>query len=86
MRPSAKVREQCAEFAEAMETTTRKAIVCLEAGIEDTLAVMALPAKYRHRLKSMALREWLIREVRRRERRHLDMEEFHEWLAERQTD
>ena len=111
---AAEARERCAEFAEAMETTTPKAIACLEAGIEDALAVMALPAKYRRRMKSTNMQERLIQEVRRRERvirifpnedaalrlvgallaeineewqerRYLDMGEFHEWLAERQT-
>ena len=40
----------------------------LENGLEDALAVMALPAKYRRRMKSTNMQERLIREIRRRER------------------
>ncbi|GEM_PF-6415787 len=40
----------------------------LEAGLEDALAVMALPSKYRRRLKSTNMQEGLIQEIRRRER------------------
>ena len=61
-------RERCAAFAEAMERKAGKAIACLESGIEDALAVMALPAKYRRRMKSTNMQERLIQEVRRRER------------------
>jgi len=99
---AAEARERCAEFAEAMEDKTAKAIACLEASIEDTLV---LPAKYRRRMKSTNMQERLIRIFRNedsalrlvgallaeineewQERRYLDMDEFHEWLAERQTD
>lgn len=112
---AAEARVRCAEFAEAMEGKAPKAVACLEDGIEDALAVMALPAKYRRRMRSTNMQERLIQEVRRRERvirifpnedsalrlvgallaeineewqehRYLDMGEFHEWLAERQTD
>ncbi len=65
---AAEARERCAEFAEALEKAAPKAVVCLEAGIEDALAVMALPAKYRRRMKSTNMQERLIQEVRRRER------------------
>ena len=51
-----------------MERKTPKAIDCLERGLEDSLAVMALPSKYRKRLKSTNMQERLIQEVRRRER------------------
>ena len=61
-------RQRCAELAEAMEAKASKAIACLERGLEDALAVMALPAKYRRRMKSTNMQERLIQEVRRRER------------------
>ena len=51
-----------------MESKAPKAIQCLENGLEDALAVMALPAKYRRRMKSTNMQERLIQEVRRRER------------------
>ena len=51
-----------------MERKAPKAIGCLERGLEDSLAVMALPSKYRKRLKSTNMQERLIQEVRRRER------------------
>lgn len=45
-----------------------KAVACLEAGFEDAMAVMALPERYRRRLRSTNGLERLNREVRRRER------------------
>jgi putative transposase len=45
-----------------------KVVARLENSIEDTLAVMAPPAKYRRRMKSTNMHERLIQEVRRRER------------------
>lgn len=65
---AAEARARCTELAEAMEGKAGKAIQCLENGIEDALAVMALPAKYRRRMKSTNMQERLIQEVRRRER------------------
>jgi transposase-like protein len=44
------------------------AITCLEEGIEDALAVMALPAYYRKRLRTTNTVERLNEEIRRRER------------------
>ena len=41
---------------------------CLEDGFEDALAVLALPEKYRKRLRSTNRQERLNEEVRRRER------------------
>lgn len=55
-------------MAEQIETKAAKAINCLERGLEDALAVMALPGKYRKRLKSTNMQKRLIQEVRRRER------------------
>ncbi len=61
-------RKRFETFGEAMGDTAKKAMHCLEAGLEDALAVMALPSKYRKRLKSTNMQERLIQEVRRRER------------------
>lgn len=47
---------------------TVKAIDCLEAGLDDALAVLALPEKYRMRLRTTNMQERLNEEVRRRER------------------
>jgi transposase-like protein len=60
--------ERSDELAAQMEGKATKAIQCLENGLEDALAVMALPAKYRRRMKSTNMQERLIQEVRRRER------------------
>ncbi len=51
------------QFPKAM-----KAIDCLEAGLDDALAVLALPEKYRLRLRTTNMQERLNEEVRRRER------------------
>jgi transposase-like protein len=40
----------------------------MEAGFEDAMAVMALPEKYRKRLRSTNMQERLNEEIRRRER------------------
>lgn len=61
-------RQRFNELAEQMEKKATKAIDCLEQGLEDALAVMALPGKYRKRLKSTNMQERLIQEIRRRER------------------
>ena len=61
-------RQSFDELAEQMEKKASKAIDCLERGLEDSLAVMALPGKYRKRLKSTNMQERLIQEIRRRER------------------
>ena len=61
-------RQRFDELAEQMEKKAAKAIDCLERGLEDSLAVMALPGKYRKRLKSTNMQERLIQEIRRRER------------------
>ena len=65
---AAEARQRFDELAEQMEGKAPKAIKCLENGLEDALAVMALPAKYRRRMKSTNMQERLIQEVRRRER------------------
>lgn len=61
-------RQRFDELAEQMDKKAAKAIDCLERGLEDALAVMALPSKYRKRLKSTNMQERLIQEIRRRER------------------
>jgi transposase-like protein len=65
---AAEARARCTELAGAMEGKTGKAIECLENVIEDALAMMALPAKYRRRMKSSNMQERLIQELRRPER------------------
>ncbi len=45
-----------------------KGVACLEAGFEDAMAVMALPEKYRKRLRTTNMQERLNEEIRRRER------------------
>ena len=61
-------RELAQAFIEKWETKAPKATACLEEGLEDALAVMALPAKYRRRLRTTNMQERLIQELRRRER------------------
>ena len=45
-----------------------KAVACIESGFDDTMAVMALPEKYRRRLRTTNMMERLNEEIRRRER------------------
>lgn len=61
-------RKKAHALMEEMENKAPRAVACLEDGLEDALAVMALPEKYRRRLKSTNMQERLIQEVRRRER------------------
>ncbi len=61
-------REKAHTLMEEMEKKAPKAVACLEEGLEDALAVLAQPEKYRRRLKSTNMQERLIQEVRRRER------------------
>lgn len=49
----AKLVLQATDMAEA------KSVACLEDGFEDAMAVMALPEKYRKRLRSMNMQERL---------------------------
>lgn len=60
-----------AVFEEAsahFEGRARKAMRTLETGYEDATAVLALPAKYRRRLRTTNMVERFIEEIRRRER------------------
>jgi len=61
-------RELACAFIEKWQARASKAVACLEDGLEDALAVMALPAKYRRRLRTTNMQERLIQELRRRER------------------
>ncbi len=105
-------RRRLDDFVERFEKKAPKAVACLEEAFEDAMAVIALPEKYRKRLRTTNMQERLNEEIRRRERvirifpndesalrligallaeqndvwqerRYLDMDEFHEWVAER---
>lgn len=56
------------EFIEVFEKKAPKAVACLEEAFDDAMAVMALPEKYRKRLRTTNMQERLNEEVRRRER------------------
>lgn len=56
------------ELTKRFAKTAAKAVACLENGFEDAMAVMALPEKYRRRLRTTNMMERLNQEVRRRER------------------
>ena len=64
----AEARRRLAEFGERFAKTAPKAVACLEAGFEDAMAVMALPEKYRKRLRTTNMQERLNEDIRRRER------------------
>ncbi len=61
-------REKAHALMDELEGKAPRAVACLEEGLEDALAVLALPEKYRRRLKSTNMQERLIQEIRRRER------------------
>lgn len=61
-------RRRLSEFSERFRNTAPKAVACLEAGFDDAMAVMALPEKYRKRLRTTNMQERLNEEIRRRER------------------
>ncbi|RMH22281.1 MAG: IS256 family transposase [Gammaproteobacteria bacterium] len=61
-------REKAHALMDELENKAPRAVTCLEEGLEDALAVLALPEKYRRRLKSTNMQERLIQEIRRRER------------------
>ena len=64
----AEARRRLTQFVERFDKGAPKAVACLEAGLEDAMAVMALPEKYRKRLRTTNMQERLNEEVRRRER------------------
>lgn len=61
-------RRRLAEFGKHFAKSAPKALECLEAGFDDAMAVMALPEKYRKRLRTTNMQERLNEEIRRRER------------------
>ena len=61
-------RRHLSEFVERFQRKAPKAVACLEEGFEDACSVMALPEKYRKRLRSTNMQERLNQEIRRRER------------------
>ena len=65
---ASEARQKAHALMDEMESKAPKAVACLEEGLEDALAVLALPEKYRRRLKSTNMQERLIQEIRRRER------------------
>lgn len=108
-------RRRLNAFVEAFEEKAPKAVACLEEAFDDAMAVMALPEKYRKRLRTTNMQERLNEEVRRRERvirifpndesawrligallaeqneqwqarRYLNMDEFNDWLTEKEAD
>jgi len=56
------------QLADELDGKADKALDVLENGLEDALAVMALPEKYRRRLATTNMQERLNEEIRRRER------------------
>jgi len=68
-----KARQRLAAFSERFAKTASKAAACLAAAFDDALAAMARPEKCRRRLRSTNLQE----------RKYLDRDECHEWLAAR---
>ena len=64
----AEAKRRQEEFSLRFAKTAPKAVACLEAGFEDAMAVMALPEKYRRRLRTTNMQERLNEEIRRRER------------------
>jgi putative transposase len=56
------------ELLERFAKSAPKAAACIENGFDDAMAVMALPEKYRRRLRTTNMMERLNEEIRRRER------------------
>lgn len=61
-------REAFNELAAQLEGKADRALETLELGLEDAIAVLNLPDKYRRRLRTTNMMERLIEEVRRREK------------------
>jgi transposase-like protein len=64
----AEARQAFGELARELDGKAETALQTLEAGLEDAIAVLVLPAKYRRRLRTTNMVERLIEEIRRRER------------------
>ncbi len=106
-------RRRLQAFQVEFEKSAPKAVSLLEEAFDDAMAVMALPEKYRKRLRTTNMQERLNQEVRRREkvirifpneasalrlmgallaeqneawleRRYLDMDDFTDWLNQKQ--
>jgi len=58
-------RRRLNEFIEQFETVAPKAVACLEEAFEDAMAVMALPDKYRKRLRTTNMQERVNGEIKR---------------------
>lgn len=52
-------RRRLAEFGGRFGKTAPRAVVCLEAGFEDAMTVMALPEEYRKQLRTTNVKERL---------------------------
>jgi len=61
-------RARFRQLADELDGKAEKAIETLENGLDDALAVMGLPDKYRRRLATTNMQERLNEEIRRRER------------------
>jgi putative transposase len=61
-------RERLSEALKVCCAKASKAMACLEAGFEDAVAVLALPTRYRRRLRTTNAVERVNEELRRRER------------------
>jgi len=64
----AEARARFRQLVEELDGKAEKAIETLENGLDDALAVMVLPEKYRRRLATTNMQERLNEEIRRRER------------------
>lgn len=64
----AEARQAFRDLTDQMDGKADDALGTLEDGLEDAIAVLALPPKYRRRLRTTNMLERLIEEVRRRER------------------
>lgn len=64
----AAAREAFAALVDELDGRAERALGILESGLEDAVAVLGLPEKYRRRMRSTNGLERLIEEVRRRER------------------
>ena len=63
-----KAQEAFDKVAEELEKNAPAALETLEGGLEDATAVLALPEKYRRRLRTTNMVERFIEEIRRREK------------------
>lgn len=64
----ATARENFAKLCNVMEKKAGKALDIIENGLEDAIAILRLPEKYRRRLRTTNMAERLNAEIRRRER------------------